>query len=268
MTAHANAPLMPAYYLAHGGGPCFFMEWPENPWDGLGAWLRDIGEALPARPSAILVVSAHWEAKFPTVTMRADPPLIYDYTGFPRHTYALTYPAPGSPPLASRVRELLQGANISSAADEERGFDHGVFIPFKLIEPDATIPIVQLSLVRGLDPELHLAIGRALAPLRRAGVLIAGSGMSYHNMAAFRGGRAPAGDQFDSWLGAAVSAEPDARARALADWKAAPQARSAHPREEHLLPLMVVAGAAGDDAGSTVFHDRIFGAPISAYRFG
>ena len=146
---------------------------------------------------------------------------------------------------------------------------HGVFIPFKLIYPNGDIPIVQLSLKAGLNPSAHLAAGRALAPLRQERVLIAGSGMSYHNLRGFFGGAGERADQFDAWLSETVGA-PNARAREerFKGWEQAPAAREAHPREEHLLPLMVAAGAAGEDAGSPVFTDRIMGARISAYRFG
>jgi aromatic ring-opening dioxygenase catalytic subunit (LigB family) len=246
------------------------MDWPGDPhaWDRLGAWLRGLRDELPARPSAIVVVSAHWEAARPTVTASPEPALIYDYQGFPAHTYELEYGAPGSPALAARIRSLLGDAGILAAADPNRGFDHGVFVPFKLIEPEAQIPIVQLSLVRGFDPAEHFAIGRALAPLRDEGVLIVGSGMSYHNVAALMGRRGIDGERFDAWLGDAVAADGKTRAARLVEWELAPQAREAHPREEHLLPLMVVAGAAGSDVGTTVFHDRLLGAPTSAFRFG
>jgi aromatic ring-opening dioxygenase catalytic subunit (LigB family) len=261
---------MPTYYLAHGGGPCFFMDWPGDPhaWDSLGGFLRGLRAELPTRPSAIVVVSAHWEAPLPTVTSGAAPALIYDYQGFPAHTYQLSYAAPGSPAVAARVQALLGSAGIAAAGDISRGFDHGVFVPFKLVEPEAAVPIVQLSLVRGLDPQQHLAIGRALAPLRDENVLIAGSGMSYHNMRGLMGAGPAGGERFDAWLGETVSAPPTTRAERLAGWERAPEARHAHPREEHLLPLMVAAGAAGSDPGTTVFHDRILGAPTSAYRFG
>ena len=261
---------MPTYYLAHGGGPCFFMDWPGDPhaWDGLASFLRGLRSTLPARPTAIVVVSAHWEARHPTVTAASAPELIYDCSGFPAHTYQLRYDAPGSPAVAARVQALLGAAGIESAADGRRGFDHGVFVPFKLIEPEAAVPIVQLSLVRGLDPAQHLAIGHALAPLRSEGVLIAGSGMSYHNMRAMMVGEYMGGEAFDAWLGETVASDAAARDARLAHWENAPEARHVHPREDHLLPLMVVAGAAGDDRGMTVFQERLLGAPTSAYRFG
>jgi aromatic ring-opening dioxygenase catalytic subunit (LigB family) len=270
MSPRANPTRMPAYYVPHGGGPCFFMEWPGDPhaWDTLAGFLRAIPGELQAKPRAIVVVSAHWEAGVPTVTAAPEPALIYDYSGFPPSTYALKYPAPGEPVLAARIQTLLEGAGIAARADAGRGFDHGVFVPLLLVAPDADIPIVQLSLVRGLDPAAHFAIGQALAPLRDEGILIVGSGMSFHNMSAFLGPEKAHGDAFDAWLGESIAADPSSRRDRLAQWQNAPQARLAHPREEHLLPLMVVAGAAESDSGRTVFHDRILGTPISAYRFG
>jgi aromatic ring-opening dioxygenase catalytic subunit (LigB family) len=262
---------MPTFFIPHGGGPCFFMDWPppmEHAWDSLATFLRGLMDSLEQKPRAILVVSAHWETPVPSVTTAAHPALVYDYSGFPAHTYQLKYPAPGSPELAARVRELLEAAGIPSAGDGARGFDHGVFIPFLLVEPAADIPIVEMSLAANLDPKLHLDIGRALAPLRDEGVLIVGSGMSYHNLGSLRAGRdAGDSDRFDTWLTASVEATPEERRKRLEAWSSAPDARHAHPEEEHLLPLMVAAGAAGNDPGKRVFHDRV-GAALSGYRFG
>ena len=263
---------MPTLYLAHGGGPCFFMDWtmgPANTWDRTAAWLRSVDGGLPQKPRALLVVSAHWEEEVPTVLGSAAPSLYYDYYGFPKHTYELTWPAPGSPDLAARVGQLLASAGIENGKDDTRGFDHGVFIPLKVAYPDAQIPTVQLSLKAGLDPATHLAIGRALAPLRDEGVLIVGSGMSYHNM---RGFMSPAGrehsEAFDAWLTDASTRAPADRDAALAKWSQAPSARASHPREEHLLPLMVCAGAAGEDLGARVFDDVVMGVRVSALQFG
>lgn len=263
---------LPTVYIPHGGGPCFSLDSPDpfaRAWDGLGAWLRTLLSTLAVEPKAIVVVSAHWEARVPTVTASAKPPLIYDYSGFPPHTYALEYPAPGSPDLALRIVGLLEAAGIRAAADARRGFDHGVFVPLMLVAPAATIPIVQLSLRAGLDPAAHLAMGRALQPLRSEGVLLIGSGMSYHNMeAAFRGGTPPGAATFDRWLRATVEAEPTVRDARLIAWQQAPDARLAHPREEHLIPLFVAAGAAGADPGASTFGERILGFEISGFRFG
>ncbi len=259
---------MPALYVPHGGGPWPFVDIGFGDPDEharLAAYLRGIGGEVPR---AILVISAHWEEPVFTVMSSPHPPMLYDYYGFPPASYEITWPAPGDPALATRVRELLGGAGIETAEDAARGFDHGTFVPLKLAFPDADVPTVQLSLKAGLDPQAHLAVGRALRPLRDEGVLIVGSGMSFHNMRAFRGGGG--GDdaaRFDRWLHETVAlpeAERDARLRA---WASAPGGRGSHPREEHLLPLMVVAGASSE-AGTIPFADRVLGVPVSAARFG
>jgi aromatic ring-opening dioxygenase catalytic subunit (LigB family) len=267
---------LPTLYIPHGGGPCFFIEtppgFPRDMWDGMAAYLRGIGPSLAVRPTAVLVISGHWEAERPTVNTGERPALLFDYYGFPEHTYRLTYPAPGSPLVARRVREVLAAAEIASDEEPERGLDHGVFIPFKLIYPDADIPMVQLSLNRSLDAATHLKIGRALMPLRDEGVLIVGSGMSYHNLRDLYSGDPRAlrsAAEFDAWLGDAVT-ETDcaARERKLAAWHQAPGARAAHPRPEHLIPLMVAAGAAGEDTGRRSYNQPLLGKPISGFQFG
>ena len=263
--------MLPTIYLPHGGGPCFFMDagWgPQDMWLRMASWLRGLNATLSEQPKALLVISGHWEEPVPTVTTNASPPLIYDYYGFPPHTYELTWPAPGEPALAERVRALLGAAGMATAADAERGFDHGVFIPLKLSYPQADLPTVQLSLLSGLDPAAHLALGRALAPLRDEGVLILGSGMSYHNMHGYRTPQAlPDSQRFDDWLSETVQLQREAREARLLHWEQAPAARASHPREEHLLPLLVAAGAGGDGPGEHVFKDQVLGAVISAFRF-
>jgi aromatic ring-opening dioxygenase catalytic subunit (LigB family) len=235
----------------------------------LTAFLRGLLADAGATPRAIVVISGHWEAPVATVTARPDYSMLYDYYGFPPETYEIEYPAPGSPAVAQRVRALLGAAGIATAEDRARGYDHGVFVPFMLVDPAATIPVVPLSLVAGLDPALHLAVGRALAPLRDEGVLIVGSGMSFHNLrAVYDGNGLAAGDAFDAWLNDAVTADPAIRAERLAHWDAAPAARFSHPREEHLLPLMVAAGAGADDRATRVYHEAIMGALTSGFRFG
>jgi aromatic ring-opening dioxygenase catalytic subunit (LigB family) len=245
---------------------------PKGTWDRMAAYLRGIAASIGQRPKAILVISGHWEEARPTVLVGRNPTLLFDYYGFPEHTYRLTYPAPGSPELAATVRGLLGEAGIASDEEAERGFDHGVFIPFLLIYPEAEIPVVQLSLRQDLDPAAHLAIGRALAPLRDEGVLIVGSGMSYHNLRYF-GSMDPrvlaSAERFDDWLTAAVE-ETDAaqRARALESWSDSPDALLCHPRAEHLAPLFVAAGAAGEDQGRRTYSDRIMGKAVSGFQFG
>lgn len=269
------SPRLPTLYIPHGGGPCFFMApmpgFPPTLWDGMATFLRGIPAAIGARPNAILVISAHWECDAPTVLAAEKYSLLYDYYGFPEHTYRLTYPARGDPATGARVQALLAHAGIASPTEHERGLDHGVFIPFKLIYPDADIPIVQLSLLRGPDPAAHLAIGHALAPLRDEGVLIVGSGLSYHNLRDFFAPDAAANQasaQFDAWLGNAISAEPSGRERLLTHWQEAPGAHACHPRSEHLLPLMVAAGAAGSDSGRISYREQLLGKTVSAYQFG
>ncbi|RMH72638.1 MAG: dioxygenase [Actinomyces sp.] len=257
-------------YLPHGGGPCFFMEWtmgPPDTWDRLAAWLRRLPDLLPAPPRALLVVSAHWEEAVPTVSLAAHPDLIYDYYGFPPHTYELTWPAPGAPEVAERAAELLAGAGFG-VATTERGYDHGVFVPLKVAWPDADVRVATLSLRRDLDPAAHLEMGAALEPLRDEGIVVIGSGMSWHNLAAFGSPAATEPSRrFDAWLAETVASPPPERRQRLAHWTDAPAARLAHPREEHLLPLMVAAGAAGADPGRIAFSDEPMGARISAAVF-
>jgi aromatic ring-opening dioxygenase catalytic subunit (LigB family) len=262
---------MPVAYVPHGGGPWPFVDLgfvARTEVDLLAEYLRNLPSITPTRPAALLVVSAHWEEAVPTVMTSARPPMLYDYYGFPPESYRLTWPAPGAQHVAERVRTLLGAAGLASASDEERGFDHGAFIPLKVSYPAADVPALQLSLKRGLDPAEHIAIGRALAPLRDEGVFIVGSGMSYHNMRGFGGAGRAVSDTFDTWLRAAATAAPDERTRQLLAWSAAPAARGAHPREEHLLPLMVVAGAAGDDVGHTAFNGTFADVRLSAFHYG
>lgn len=270
MLAHENA-LLPTLFVPHGAGPCFFMNWnPPDAWNAMAAFLKGVAASLPQPPQAILMVSAHWlEPEF-AVTSATRPGLIYDYYGFPPHTYELRYPAPGAPALAAQVAGLLGAAGLAARQDAERGFDHGMFIPLKLMFPAADIPVVQLSLRRDLDPQVHLEAGRALAPLRGEGVLIVGSGMSFHNMRGYGNPRfGPVSDEFDRWLTATVEVEPARREVRLARWETAPGARLCHPphAEEHLLPLMVAAGAAAGGRGQRVFSDRVLETTLSAFRF-
>jgi aromatic ring-opening dioxygenase catalytic subunit (LigB family) len=196
--------------------------------------------------------------------------MLYDYYGFPEHTYQLQYPAPGSPEVAARVVEALATAGLPAATEHARGYDHGVFVPFMLVAPEATIPVVPLSLVAGLDPAQHIAVGRALAPLRNEDILIVGSGMSFHNLRALYGGAdvLARSSRFDAWLNDAVTGAAPARDAKLTAWASAPEARFAHPREEHLLPLMVAAGAAEGEPAQRVYHNDVMGAATSGFRFG
>jgi aromatic ring-opening dioxygenase catalytic subunit (LigB family) len=218
----------------------------------------------------VLMVSGHWEAEVPTVQSGEAPGMVYDYSGFPAHTYSIRYAAPGAPQVAERVKALLEAAGIAAALDPRRGYDHGTFAPLQAMYPQADVPVLQLSLKRGYDPEEHLAIGRALAPLRDEGVLIVGSGLSWHNLRMFGpAARAPS-QAFDAWLDASLAASPAERSQRLRDWAAAPAARLAHPEEDHLVPLMVAVGAAEGDSATRVYHEDDFmgGVTASSYRFG
>jgi aromatic ring-opening dioxygenase catalytic subunit (LigB family) len=263
---------LPAVYLPHGGGPWPWVHVPFGSEAELGAlkrYLIDVAAIPGERPKALLVISAHWEEDVPTLMTSAHPPMLYDYYGFPPESYKLTWPAPGAPELATRVRGLLEAARLPVAIDPDRGYDHGTFVPLKLAYPDADIPVLQLSLVRGLDPAKHLELGRALAPLRDEGVFIIGSGMTFHNLRAFRDPRSiPIAETFDAWLRGAATAASAERDKLLVNWEQAPAARAAHPREEHLLPLMVIAGAAGADRGTIPFNGTFAGLRLSAYHYG
>jgi len=267
----ANPLRQPAIFLPHGGGPCFFMDWtwgPADTWNATRRFLEGLAATLPEQPRAILVISGHWEETAFTASAAARPELIFDYSGFPEETYRLTWPAPGEPELAGRVGEILKQAGLPSAVSSSRGFDHGVFVPLKVAFPDARIPTVPLSLSSSLDPALHLAAGRALAPLRDEGVLIVGSGMSFHNLRGYlRPETTERARAFDAWLTRAVELPAAERDELLTRWREAPFASYAHPREEHLIPLVVAAGAGGEAPGSRIFTDEPMGAAISAYRF-
>ncbi|MNR83794.1 LigB family dioxygenase [compost metagenome] len=261
---------VPTFFIPHGGGPCFFMDWPGDPhmWDRMADFLRNMHQEVGSKPKAVLVISGHWMEDEFTVMTTAQPPLIYDYYGFPPHTYELTYPAPGAPAVAQRVVDLLTAANIPVKTDSHRGYDHGVFIPFKLIYPDADIPVLQLSMKKNLDPAEHLRAGAALQQLRDEGVLIVGSGMSFHNMRGFSPAFTDASKRFDDWLSASIESPAAARDALLEAWEKAPDARQTQPHPDHLLPLMVAAGAAGDDAGRKIFEDKVMNVIVSGYVFG
>lgn len=262
---------MPTYFLSHGGGPWPWMDGPfRRQFDTLEGQLQSLPRELPGPPKAILVVTGHWEAEQFTVGGARQPGMVYDYSGFPPQTYSIKYPAPGSPELAKRVQALLEGAGIGASIDADRGFDHGTFVPLAVMFPDAGIPVVQLSLKSGYDPGEHLAVGRAIAPLRDEGVLIIGSGLSWHNLRMFGPqARAPS-EAFDAWLHQAMQSSPAERSARLEQWDRAPGARLAHPQEDHFVPLMVAVGAAEADPATRVYHERDFmgGVTAASYRFG
>ena len=237
-----------ALFLSHGGGPLPFLGDPGH--REMVSCLEHIASTIP-KPDALVVVSAHWEERVPTITSGARPALIYDYYGFPAESYDIRYPCAGEPSLARTIHKLLSDSGIRSELDEERGFDHGLFVPLKIMYPEADIPCVQLSLVDSLDPREHCEIGRALGSLSHDNVLLIGSGFSFHNMKVFF---QPASSEsrelnhsFENWL-LKTCCHPgyseNERMQMLHRWSDAPGARYCHPREEHLLPLHVCCGMA------------------------
>jgi len=263
---------LPTYFVSHGGGPWPWMrEQTGSAYDKLAASLAALRREAGAGVRAVLVVTSHWETPQFMVSSSAAPGMLYDYGGFPPHTYQVQYPAPGQPALAQRVADLLNAAGHPTGLDPERGFDHGTFSMLYPVYPEARMPVVQLSLRRDLDPGAHLAAGRALAPLRDEGVLIIGSGLSFHNLRQFGPAGATASHGFDAWLqDTLLEQAPAQREQLLLRWDTAPQARAAHPREEHLIPLLVALGAAAQEAAACVYHeDDFFGSlAVSSFRFG
>ena len=263
---------LPTYFVSHGGGPWPWMKDQYGPaYAELEASLVDIKRQVGVRPQAVLVVTSHWETDEFTISSGTAPGMIYDYGGFPPHTYQIRYPAPGDPALAARAAALLQAEDIPASLDPARGFDHGTFSMLAPVYPDADMPVVQLSIRQGYDPAAHIACGRALAPLRDEGVLILGSGLSFHNLRQFGPAGALASHAFDAWLQhALLECSPVEREAAMLAWSTAPYARAAHPREDHLAPLWVVLGAAFDERAACVYHEEnFFGSlTVSSFRFG
>ena len=260
---------LPTYFISHGGGPWPWMDDMRAPMKGLAESLADIPRQIGVTPKAILVISGHWEEAAYTVMASSKPPMLYDYGGFPPHTYQIHYDAPGSPALAQRVQALIEAAGLPAASDAHRGYDHGTFVPLYVMYPKADVPVVQLSLRATFDPLEHVALGRALAPLREEGVLIVGSGLSYHNLRRLGPPAAAPSAAFDAWLQETMKAAPAERVERLAKWESAPAARLAHPREEHLIPLMVALGAAEDEVATCVFHEvGGFTGTVSSFRIG
>lgn len=263
---------LPTFYLSHGGGPWPYMTGePRRRHAALEASLRAL-PALIARPEAILVVSGHWEEREFAVMAGASPPMVYDYYGFPEELYHIRYPAPGAPQLAGRAHALLRQSGLAAHLDEGRGFDHGTYSILAVAYPEADVPVIQVSLRSDYDPQAHLRLGRVLAPLREQGVLIIGSGSTYHNLRQFFRGERRRQDsaQFDGWLRETLESTPLERTARLLEWERAPAARAAHPQEDHLMPLHVAVGAAEQEPGRTVYRqDDFFGAiTMSSHRFG
>jgi len=251
-------------FLPHGGGPMPLLHDPEH--SALTEFLETVPDRL-GTPEAILVISAHWEMPVPHVTAGAAPELIYDYGGFPPEAYEIRYPAPGNPGLARELAAALGQAGVPCVLDEGRGYDHGMFVPLKLMYPEASVPVIQLSLLASLDAAQHIALGQLLAPLRERNILVVGSGMSFHNLRAFFvPGLVSDEDNvaFESWLQDTCSSEMEEgeRMRRLANWHQAPGALKCHPRPEHLLPLHVCYGMARTKA-EVVFDGAVMGKHVT-----
>lgn len=271
MKMNTGESVLPVYFISHGGGPWVWMPEMKSVYRKLEESLRDIPTDISVIPKAILMVSGHWEERDFTIMTNPNPPMVYDYSGFPEHTYRMKYAAPGAPQIADRVQELMNNAGFDTRTDNSRGFDHGVFVPLAAAYPEANVPVLQLSIRSDYDPETHLAVGRALAPLRKEGVLIIGSGLSYHNLRQFGPQAQVPSSEFDAWLTETIcESSSEQRDEKLRNWSSAPSARAAHPREDHLIPLMVAAGAAEEEKGIRVYHEDSFfgGISVSSYRFG
>lgn len=260
----------PVVFVSHGGGPMPLLgDRGHVHLVAACASIADRLQQLPRVPDAMLYISAHWEEDIATVTSAAQPSLYYDYYGFPEEAYSIQYPVPGAPEVAEATCELLRRAGFEQASDGERGLDHGLFVPGKLLVPKADIPCLQISLLKSLDAKAHLELGRVLAELREQNVLLVGSGFSFHNMRAFFEKDNEEGDnlnrEFEEWLSETVTqCSAEERWQRLLNWEQAPGARYCHPREEHLLPLLVCAAAAGD-AASEAWHFEVLNKQASCY---
>jgi 4,5-DOPA dioxygenase extradiol len=254
-------------YLSHGGGPMPLLGDPGH--NGMVTTLQQIAKSIP-RPAAIIVISAHWENAEVAITHAAAPPLIFDYYGFPDEAYNIAYPAVGEPALADELHWRLEKNDIRAVLDDTRGFDHGLFVPLKIMYPKADIPCIQLSLLKGLNPAEHIRIGSILASLSHKNLLIVGSGFSFHNMEAFftpTQERSAMNEAFQSWLSTTCcdkKISEHERSERLIQWEHAPYARYCHPRAEHLLPLHVCYGAAGR-ACNARFDVQILGVKASMF---
>ena len=258
-------------YFSHGGGPLPILGEPSH--QAMVTFMEQLAGNMRI-PELILVISAHWEEKQATVIGAPAPTMLYDYYGFPEEAYRITYPAPGAPEPAAQIVDLLAGRGMNCRMDTKRGFDHGLFIPLKLMYPAADIPAIQLSLVQGLVPDVHLKMGQTLQPLLQHNILVIGSGFSFHNMQEFSwDGSNPkdtANNLFQDWLVETCTTPLSSgeRRERLVHWTQAPSARYCHPREEHLLPLHVCAGIAGDSRrATTIFDDYILGKRAVAFQW-
>ncbi len=258
--------MLPTLFISHGSPMLALTDVPARD------FLAGLGAVLP-RPRAVLVASAHWETAQPEVNAVAVNETIHDFYGFPQALFAMRYPAPGSAPLAERVAGLLAGAGVACEVDRQRGLDHGAWVPLSLIYPAHDIPVVQLSVQTRLGPDHHLRLGRALTALAAEDVLVIGSGSFTHDLRRFRGQSADAPEaadvtEFAAWFDAALTA--GRTDDLLAYRRLAPHAVQEHPTEEHLLPIFVALGAAGDGASAERLHASTnYGIlRMDAYAFG
>jgi aromatic ring-opening dioxygenase catalytic subunit (LigB family) len=261
---------LPTYFISHGGGPWPWIPQMRQQLAPLEASLAHMSAEIGETPKAILMVSGHWETPDFAVMSSPNPPMVYDYGGFPPETYQIKYPAPGAPVLAQRTADLISAAGLPTHLDAKQGYDHGTFVPAYVMYPKADIPLFQVSLQHGYSPEAHFALGRALAPLRDEGVLIVGSGLSYHNLRLFGPGAKVPSMAFDAWLAEVMALPPEARTKALMEWESAPYARICHKEEDHFVPLFAALGAAEAETATLVYHqDDIFGGvTASSYKIG
>lgn len=261
---------MPTFFISHGGGPWPWMPDWRAQFKNLEASFVQMVQDLPETPKAILMISGHWEEDSFAVMTSPNPPMVYDYHGFPPETFQVKYNAPGAPRIAQRAADLIAAAGLPVRLDAKQGYDHGTFVPAFIMYPDASVPLFQISLRRGYDPAQHLALGRALAPLRDEGVLIIGSGLSYHNLRLFGPGARIPSEAFDAWLAKAMAAPPALRTAALLDWETAPHARTCHAQEDHFAPIWAALGAAEQETATMVYHDTMIfgGVTASSYRLG
>jgi aromatic ring-opening dioxygenase catalytic subunit (LigB family) len=262
---------LPTYFISHGGGPWPWIPQMRQQLATLETSLARMPQEIGETPKAVLMISGHWETPDFAVMSAAHPPMVYDYGGFPPETYQIKYNAPGAPEgLAQRTADLIKAAGLPTHLDAKQGYDHGTFVPAYVMYPKAEVPLYQVSLQHGYNPAAHFALGRALAPLRDEGVLIVGSGLSYHNLRLFGPGAKVPSAAFDAWLAEVMAMAPAARTAALLDWESAPYARTCHKEEDHFVPLFAALGAAEGETAQMVYHDaNVFGGvTASSYKIG
>jgi 4,5-DOPA dioxygenase extradiol len=245
--------MLPTLFVSHGAPTLPTTDAPAK------QFLQQLPGLLPRRPTAVLMVSAHWETDTPTVNAVATNDTIHDFGGFPRELYEIRYPAPGSIEIAECVGDLLAAAGLRCSVDRRRGLDHGVWVPLLLMYPDAEIPVVQLSIQRGLGPAHHLALGRAIEAVRRENVLVVGSGSFTHDLSQFRAYRDVIAEPEPAWVTSFaewfdLTLREGRTTELLAYRRLAPYATKNHPTEEHLLPLYVALGAAGPEPAIDRLH--------------